>query len=347
MFESAEVGNCIAKKEYEAQVPHLRTALLDLQHRLAVSSLSVVIIVSGVEGAGKEETVNLLMDWLDTRGIQVNAMWDTTDEERERPRFWRFWRVLPPKGKISVLFGSWYTQPIIDRVYGRIDDAAFERAMHEIAGFETMLAREGVVTLKFWMHLAKALQQQRMKKVRKHPERYWRVTPLTQKFFKKFDEFSLISEKALRLTDTVSAPWHIVEAADDRYRNFSVANALLQTLGKSLDALPPPADVAPAKPELPKPAQFNVLRKLDLGLHLPRSRYGKELEVLQPRLHGLTRQLADERRSMLVLLEGPDAGGKGGAIRRLTEAMDARLYQVTSVAAPTDEELAHPYLWRF
>jgi AMP-polyphosphate phosphotransferase len=353
MFEAAEVGNRIAKKDYESQVPQVRSDLLDLQHRLATSPLAMVVIVSGVEGAGKEETVNLLMEWLDARGIEVHAMWDSSDEERERPRFWRFWRVLPPRGKVGVLFGSWYTQPIIERVYGRMDEPSFEREMREIVDFETMLAREGVVVVKFWMHLAKALQEERMKQVRKHPERYWRVTPLSQKFFKKFDEFSYISAKALRLTDTVAAPWHIVEAEDSRYRNLTVAHTLLHTLGKALAALPPPAPAKPVKgvkaprPALPKPAEFNVLRKLDLTRSLAPGPYKKALETLQPRLRDLTCRLADERRSMLVLLEGPDAGGKGGAIRRLMESMDARIYRVTSVAAPTDEELAHPYLWRF
>jgi AMP-polyphosphate phosphotransferase len=347
MFESAEVGNRIDKATYQEQVPQVRTELLAMQHRLAVSDLAAVVIVGGVEGAGKEETVNLLMEWMDTRGIEVHAMWDTSDEEAERPRFWRYWRVLPPRGKIGVLFGSWYTQPIVERVYGRMDDAAFERAMHEIVDFERMLARENVVVIKFWMHLSKAIQEKRMAKVRKHPERFWRVTPLTRKFFKKFDDFAQVSERALRLTDTGIAPWHIVEAEDSRYRNLTVGSTLLERLKPALaEHRPAPAHRAP-KPALPEPQPFNVIRNLELSLHLTEAQYAKQLERLQPRLNGLSRRLADERRSMIVLFEGPDAAGKGGAIRQLTGAMDARLYQVTSVAAPTDEERAHPYLWRF
>ena len=350
MFETAEVGNKVAKAAYEAEVPKVRTAMLDLQHRLATSDLAVVIIVSGVEGAGKEETVDLLMEWLDARGVEVHAMWDSSDEEQERPRFWRFWRVLPPRGKIGVLFGSWYTQPIVDRAFGRADDAAFERSMHEIVDFERMLADEHVVVVKYWMHLSKALQEELMGKVRKHPERYWRVTPLTRKFFKKVDKFTPTSEKALRLTDSGFAPWHIVEAEDSRYRNLSVARIFLSTVERALDeraAAQAAKPKKPAKPELPAPREFNVIRKLDLTQKLTNAAYHKQLKRLQPHLNALTRSLADERRSMIVLFEGPDAAGKGGAIRRITGATDARLYQVNSVAAPTDEELAHPYLWRF
>jgi polyphosphate:AMP phosphotransferase len=353
MFETAEVGNKVGKTAYEAEVPRVRTALLELQHRLAASDLAVVVIVSGVEGAGKEETVDLLMAWLDARGVEVHAMWDSSDEEQERPRFWRFWRVLPPRGRIGVLFGSWYTQPIVDRAFGRMDDAAFERGMHEIVDFERMLADERVVLIKYWMHLSKAQQEKQMAKVRKNPERYWRVTPLTRKFFKKVDKFSPISEKALRLTDSGFAPWHIVEAADSRYRNLTVARTLLATVERALNERAAAQDAKPArparprKPELPKPKEFNVIRKLDLTQSLTQAAYRKQLERLQPRLNALTRALSDERRSMIIVFEGPDAAGKGGAIRRISGATDARLYQVHSVAAPTDEELAHPYLWRF
>jgi polyphosphate kinase 2 (PPK2 family) len=75
----------------------------------------VVVIVSGVEAAGKGEVVNRLNEWLDTRGVQTFAFWELSDEERERPRYWRFWRTMPPRGEISILFGGWYLAPIEHR----------------------------------------------------------------------------------------------------------------------------------------------------------------------------------------------------------------------------------------
>ncbi len=347
MFESAEVGNKIRKAEYQAAVPELRTAVLELQHELAASTLSVVVLVGGVEGAGKEEIVNLLMAWMDARGVEVHAMWDTSDEERERPRMWRFWRVLPPKGKIGVLFGSWYTQPIVDYAYDRIDESRFERELHEVVEFERMLTHEGVVVIKFWMHLSKKIQEKRLRKLHKRPETAWRVTPITRKFFKKYDTFARISEQALRLTDLPFAPWRLVEATDERYRNLTVVRTLLGAVRAALDAHKPPPGKRTAKPPLPEPQPYNVIRNLDMSKALGPGDYKQHLARLAPKLNGLTRRLADERRGMILLFEGPDAAGKGGAIRRLTEAMDARIYQVTSVAAPTDEEKAHPYLWRF
>jgi polyphosphate kinase 2 (PPK2 family) len=102
MFEIAEVGNAIDKKDYAREAPRLRQDLLAVQRRLAASKLSTIIVISGVEGAGKSEVVNLLHEWMDARGMQTTAPWDTTDEERERPPMWRFWRALPPRGRIGI-----------------------------------------------------------------------------------------------------------------------------------------------------------------------------------------------------------------------------------------------------
>ena len=102
MFETAELGNKIDKAAFKAAAEKLRVELLDAQRKLAQSDFSVVIAVAGAEGAGKAEIVNLLLEWMDPRGIEVHAMGEPSDEERERPRFWRYWRALPPKGKIGV-----------------------------------------------------------------------------------------------------------------------------------------------------------------------------------------------------------------------------------------------------
>ena len=346
MFEAAEVGHRIEKAEFKKEEPRIRAELLEIQRKLSGSPHSVIVIISGVEGAGKEETVNLLMEWMDSRGIEVHAPWDVTDEERERPHMWRFWRMLPPKGKIGVLFGSWYTLPIIERTYGRMAEAPFELEMQRIIEFEQMLTREGVVLVKFWMHLGKEVQRRRLHKLRKNPDTAWRVNKLTWKFFKKYDDFVNATEEALRRSSTGHAPWTIIEAEDDRYRSLTVTRTILKAIGDALasDKQKPPK---PGKPPLPVPEAFNIIRNLDLSQKLSDVRYKKEILALHAEVAVLTRQLRPAGRSMLLLFEGPDAAGKGGTIRRLTEAMDARNYQVVSVAAPTDEEQARPYLWRF
>ncbi len=345
MFEAAEIGHKIDRAEYKREAPKVRTALLAAQKRLGVSELAVAIVIGGVEGAGKAETVNLLLEWLDARGVRVHALWDPTDEERERPPMWRFWRLLPGKRTIGIFFGSWYSMPIVDRVFNRMGEGAFDQALDRVAEFERMLSQEGTLVLKFWMHLSRKAQKKRLKELEADPAQAWRVTRMDWKFFKKYDRFAKVSERALRRTSTAEAPWHVIEATNGRYRDLTVARTLLEALEERLRTLE--ASRPETAPDRPKPKPVNIIGQLDLTRKLADDRYDGDLVEGQGKIALYTRRLYEQKRSMVLVFEGPDAAGKGGAIRRLTGAMDARSYEMISVAAPTDEERARPYLWRF
>jgi len=348
MFETAEVGNKLSKEEYGRLAPAIRQGLLEAQKRLATAKLSVIVVVGGVEGAGKSETVNRLLEWMDPRGIETHALWDSTEEERQRPLMWRFWRALPPKGRVGIFLGSWYTPPIIDRVFGRIGAAELEKDLDRIVAFERMLIREDTLVLKFWLHLSKKRQKKRLNELADDPDESWRLTDQDWKFFRKYDKFRRISERALSRTSTGEAPWHVVEGGDARYRTIAVTQAILDSLVRRLDREKSKTPKPPDSPlEAPKPSAVNIIRRLDYKSTLPNDAYETQLAKLSAKLARLTRRLRDQERSMLLVFEGADAAGKGGAIRRLLSAMDARNYRVISVAAPTDEERAHPYLWRF
>ncbi|HEX7628737.1 MAG TPA: polyphosphate:AMP phosphotransferase, partial [Candidatus Methylomirabilis sp.] len=151
MFETAELGVSVDKEAYKREVPSLREGLLAAQKELAASNLAVVVVIGGVEGAGKAETVNQLLEWVDARGVETHAMGVPTDEERERPPMWRFWRLLPARGRMGIFLGSWYTDPIVQRAIGDMGDAPFGQALERVVEFERMLIREGVVVVKFWL----------------------------------------------------------------------------------------------------------------------------------------------------------------------------------------------------
>src|SRR6056297_4237738 len=143
MFESAELGHKIPKSEYKKEEPALRKELLNVQLELnESSSFQVIILVGGLDGAGRGATVNLVNEWMDPRFIQTHGMGEPTDEELDRPMMWRFWRALPPKGKIGVFLGSWYTWPMLNRVYGRTKDADLEQSMSRAIKLEKMLVNE-------------------------------------------------------------------------------------------------------------------------------------------------------------------------------------------------------------
>src|SRR5450830_593512 len=143
MFESAEIGHKISKAAFREAVPALRAALLGAQVDLYENrKIPVVVLISGQDGAGKGETINILYEWMDPRFISTLAFSAPTDEERERPFMWRYWRALPPKGRVGVFAGSWYSSPIHDRLDGGMTKAGMDARIDQINRFEAMLVNE-------------------------------------------------------------------------------------------------------------------------------------------------------------------------------------------------------------
>ena len=348
MFESAEVGHRIPKDEYRVREAKLREDLLKAQYDLLGNPrFPVIIIIGGVDGAGKGETVNLLNEWMDPRHIVTCSFGEMSDEEAERPPMWRFWRALPPRGRIGILFGSWYTAPIVNRVIGKAKVAALTQSIEQICHFERMLAAEGALVLKFWFHLSKDAQKARLKALEKNAKTRWRVTDTDWQRFKAYDRFREVSELTVRETSTGEAPWFIVEGTDPNYRYLTVGTLLLEALTKRLADKNGKASSFRPAPLEPVLDNHNVLNALDYKQALTRKEYEKHLEKYQGRLNLLTRDPRFSGKSLIAVFEGQDAAGKGSSIRRITGALDARHYQVIPVAAPTEEERAQPYMWRF
>ncbi len=349
MFRSIELGRKIGKQEFKQEEERLRAALVEVQRQAGEAGIPLAIVIGGVDGAGKGATVNMLMEWMDPRGIDVHALEPPTDEERERPRLWRFWRRLPPKGRTAVFLGSWYTQPIVDRVYRRTGKAVYEHQLAEIARFESLLAAEGVLLLKFWLHLSKKDQKDRLGKLEADPKTRWRVTKDDWKNFSRYDRFAEQCAYAIEKTSTGGCPWFLVEGRDDNYRSVEVASKVVDRLREEIETRSASAKAGRKPPgaRIEKPEERTVLDTLDLGLALSKKQYEKEMESLQARLNLLARRAYDQGKSAVLAFEGCDAAGKGGAIRRLVQAMHAKIYRIVPVAAPTDEERAQPYLWRF
>jgi AMP-polyphosphate phosphotransferase len=347
MFESAEIGHSIPKERYKREVPKLREALLEAQYRLLEKpDFPLLILVGGVDGAGKGETVNLLNEWMDPRHIRTEAFGPASEEERQRSPMWRFWRVLPPRGKIGIFFGSWYTEAIVRRAEDKSKRMEFERRLEQIRHFERMLVAEGVLVLKLWFHLSRSAQKKRLQSLSENPKTAWRVTKEDWKRFDLYERFADVSAEALRETSTGEAPWHIIEGSDDYYRALTAGNLVLESLKRRLDG-PAPLIAPSAPPPEPSLDGLDLINSLDYSTRMTTKRYAKAREEFQGRLNMLTRHKRMAKRSLILVFEGMDAAGKGSTIRRVTQALDARFYRVIPVAAPSDEERAQPYLWRF
>ena len=211
-----------------------------------------------------------------------------------------------------------------------------------------MLTDEGALVLKFWFHLSKKAQKKRLESLESDRATRWRVTKADWKNFERYDAYRDASEEALRQTSTANAPWVVVEGADARYRGLTVGNAILEAMrdrsaGDGKTRTPPKA-AAPLATPIDK---LNVLRALDLTKSLDKDKYDRELAKYEAKLNRLSRAANFKKLAVACVFEGNDAAGKGGTIRRITGALDARQYEVIPTAAPTEEERAQPYLWRF
>ena len=347
MFESAELDHTIDKETYRKAVPELRAALLDAQYDLKENGkIPVIVLVSGQDGAGKGETINILYEWMDPRFISTLAFSSPTDEEIARPFMWRYWRALPPKGRIGIFAGSWYSGPIHDRLDGKMTKAALDQRIDEINRFETMLVNEGALVLKFWFHLTKDGQKKRLKALEKNPRTAWRVTKWNWDRLKTYDKLQDVAGHVLRMTNTPWSPWIIVEGTDDRYRSLTTGKILLDAIKHRLAGTD--RQVTPVTPPMrPNLDGRDILSELDLSRKLSKKAFEDELARWQGKLSELVRDPRFQKRSLICVFEGSDAAGKGGSIRRITSALDARDYQIVPIAAPTEEERAQPYMWRF
>ncbi len=349
MLESAEVGHRIDKKTYAREEVRLREALLNAQFELSERARGpVLVVISGVESGGRGETANLLTAWMDPRHIRVHAFGPRTQDESARPNAWRYWRALPPVGKIGIFMNAWYREALVARAAGRMSDAALDVYLQEVRREERMLSDEGIVLLKFWIHLSRDAQKKRIAALESDPRTRWRITAADKRALKLYSRSHDVWEHVLRETSTGLAPWYVVEGADQRYRSLTIGKILLETLQRTLAAPPVrhPA-VTAAAPAPPVIDNVKLIRELDLDRTLSDKEYAGRIAKYQRRLARLSRDRRFREHALVAVFEGADAAGKGGAIRRVTGALDARFYSIVPVAAPTDEERVHPYLWRF
>jgi len=351
----------LSKQAYKAQVLMLREELLAVQQRLRHATFPVLVLFSGVDGAGKGETVNLLHEWMDPRWLHTHAYGEPSDEERERPEHWRFWRDLPPKGQIGILMNAWYAAPIDRRAHRLATDAEFRRELQRIARLEQLLTADGALILKFMMHLERDTQRARLKALERDPLTRWRVTAEQWRHARSYDELVQAEATAVRLTDASQAPWTSVDGSDERDRSLVVARTIRDQVTRRLDEdeqgrrprrAAVVASVLQGASKGPISAQKRKsngrrLADLDMSHTVDKATYDVALAKAQGRLNLLYRKARRRGLSTIVVFEGWDAAGKGGAIRRMASALDAREYQVIPVAAPTDEERAQHYLWRF
>lgn len=333
----------ISKAAFERNLPTLRDELLDLQLKLHTSkACAVAVIIAGTPAAGRSETVNELLEWLDPKHIGVHALGAPSAEDRKFPGLWRYWQKLPARGRMTFFFAGWYGEYLS----GLIKDSKSkhdQRSVDRILQLEKMLVRDGVRVVKIYLHTDHETQLQRLERLRANKLTSWRVTKEDRWQAKHFDRVNRVVRACLKATDHEAAPWHRVDGTDEDYRLLTVGKILRDEIAAGLKTAEQKRRDWPSE----KPGKVVPLEMPQSQRPLDDDEYERQLETLQGHLARLVRKSRFAKHGLVLAFEGMDAAGKGGSIRRVVHALDARQYQVVPVSAPTPEELSYPYLWRF
>lgn len=374
MLETLDLDTRLSKAEYRERIGGLRTELRDLQHAVRAARIPVVAVFEGWDAAGKGDAIGSLVYPLDPRGFKVHTTQPPNEEERLRPFLWRFCTRLPARGDLAFFDRSWYRRLLEDRLDGEVEDGAVAAAASEIREFERQLTDDGTVLVKFWLHIAKKEQEKRLERIEADRYERWRLSQPDWRRHRGYKRYLAAAEEMLALTSTANAPWTLVEATDRHHRRVKVFETLLEALrrgiaaaggarggeprdeagGSAVGAGADPVAAVGAAPDLRRAAAVvevagppTLLDRVDLTKRLERPEYDERLERLQPRLRDLGLECYRQRVPAIVVYEGWDAAGKGGNIKRLTQELDPRGYEVIPIGAPDATEKSRHYLWRF
>lgn len=364
MLDQIDLTKKMEKEEYKERMAKMTPQLAKLQRECKELGIPVMIVFEGFGAAGKGVQISKLISALDPRGFHVHAINGESKDEQLRPFLWRFWTKTPEKGRIAIFDRSWYRRVLVDRFDGITTAKELGYAYEEINSFERQLTDGGYVIIKLFLAIDKKEQKKRFKKLLESKSSAWRVTEADQKRNKEYDVYKDMNDEMLQKTDTDYAPWTIIEATNKEFATVKIYSAVIKALTQKIQEVKEENAKRQEKKKAVSSENAKEVRKekssgedtvlrtssldsVDLSLSYTKEEYKEKLNKLQDRMQELHGELYRKRIPVILGFEGWDAGGKGGAIKRLTEKMDPRGYQVNPTASPNDIERAHHYLWRF
>lgn len=349
MLESVDLKQSVSREKFKMAAKGLREQLSALQQPVRQGKLPVIILFEGWGAAGKGGLISNLILNFDPRGFKVYSIMPPTAEERREPVLWRYWQKIPKQGQIAVFDRSWYMDVSTARLEEDIPPEENERRMNDINRFEKLLTDAGYLVIKFFVHLSRKTQKERFEKLEEDKNTRWRVTEQDWKRSRQYDRYYAAFDEMLGYTNTTYAPWHLLSGTDGKAAALEVFRTVIDRVSAALkseageEAGADAAIVPGAFHFLPAPK----LSELSLTHTLDQDKYEARLKKTQDRLSELHGKLYRKKVPVIIAYEGWDAAGKGGNIRRVAKALDPRGYEVVPIAAPTPEEAARHYLWRF
>ncbi|MDD5369656.1 MAG: hypothetical protein PHQ40_11255 [Anaerolineaceae bacterium] len=257
MLEKVNLDLELPKAEYETRWPVARDHLYDLQKTCWENGIPSMIVFEGWDASGKGTTINRLTQRLDPRGFKLYPIQAPRTHELHMPWLWRFWLKIPGYGEMAIFDRSWYGRVLVERVEGITPETLWREAYTDITSFERTLAEDGVIIIKFFMHISKKEQEKRFKKLEKDALESWHVQPEDWEHHRKYALYLQAIEEMLERTETEWGPWTIVEATDRFWARTKVSDTIVHRLEMALGQrnIPLPAgkpDIQPDHPDAPE-----------------------------------------------------------------------------------------------
>src|ERR1700726_2548527 len=351
MLKNINLTREVSKADYRRLKGEADLKLAALQRQAKALGIPIIVVVEGWSAAGKGTLINEMILPLDPRGFSVYSARGPTEEDAFYPFLRRFWKRIPTRGRLAIFDRSWNRRVLTDRVSGLIKGERLRQAFDDIRSFERQLTDEGVVIVKCFLHISKSEQKRRFDALRTSPTTAWRVTKEDLRQHERYGEYLAAAEEMLTETDADYSPWTVVEAHDRRFATLKIFGTVINALERGVASLGQKAEAPALRVQAPasdgNTFKTTALAHVDLSKSLTPEEYAARLKKAQTALRELEHEIYLRRVPVVIAYEGWDAAGKGGNIRRLTQNLDPRGYEVVPVAAPNDIEKAHHYLWRF
>lgn len=338
-YKRAEKQNEFAKEDFEK----MALDLADLQRECVEKNIPVLILIDGWESAGKGFVLNHMVRELDARATHVHVFESPDEEDRRHPFSWRFWTRIPAKGDIGIFDRSFYFH-LFDNP--EMNPEQVKKITCYLGKIEKALWDDGMILLKFFLNIREETQKQRIQALLKDKNERFLVTRNDLRQNKNYGQFKQHMDNVLISSDSSFAPWHVISAEDQKLAAKEMMGLSIRMIREGIDRV----EARQAEMKTWQRGEVSVpevLQSLQTDLKLKSSEYNKILEDLQKEAGQLLYDLHNAKIPVILVFEGMDAAGKGGAIKRLTKWMDPRFYEINPTAAPSSTEKDHHYLWRF
>jgi PPK2 family polyphosphate:nucleotide phosphotransferase len=221
----------MTKDKAGARFDALGEELFDLQEAMFGAKLnSVLVVLQGRDGAGKDGTIKHVVGCLNPRGVAVNSFGVPTEEERGHDFLWRVHRHAPRLGEFAIFNRSHYEDVLVVRVHNLAPKALWQARFQHIADFEQLLAEHGTIVLKYFLHITREEQEERLLEREKDPQAAWKLNPRDWQERDHWDAYTEAYEEAIAKTSAAHAPWTVVPANKKWYRNLVVAESIVKAL---------------------------------------------------------------------------------------------------------------------